>query len=145
MLFLSTFWWYVKMSMEFVYAPPFCFFTLPLAISLVASIVRQKPFRRDTWKRTYWVCIVQFLLFLATILVAAMGGVDWRKIPFPGPNRLGLYANNALTVLSLGLGTYWVVRMKGTRWFALSATLLQVWFLWGAGFVAAMSLTGTWL
>jgi hypothetical protein len=35
--------------------------------------------------------------------------------------------------------------MKGLRWFALSLAILQLWLLAAASFIAAMSLTGTWL
>jgi len=132
-------------SLEFLFLPPALCATAPIFASLCMSIVRQQPFASDVWRKTYWVVIVQFLLFAGTITVAIVGWVDWQQPIFPGPNRLGLRIVNALSLTSLLLGVYWVWRMKGKRWFATSAALFQLSMLLGAGFVAGMALTGTWL
>jgi hypothetical protein len=79
------------------------------------------------------------------LTIAVLGRVDWQQNPFPGPNYWALRAEDLIDFASLILGGYWVWRMKGLRWFALSLVILQLWPLAAAGFIAAMSLTGTWL
>jgi hypothetical protein len=143
--FVSTFWHYTLWSLEFLYYPPYCYGTLAIVVSLVTSVAVQHPFRKEVWKRTFSLVIVQSLCFPATIAVAAIGYVDWQVPNFPGPNNWGLRAADLLGLLSLGLGVYWVWKMKGLRWYAVSLTLLQLWFLVAANFIAGMALTGRWL
>ena len=144
--FFGTFWTYLTWSVEFLLLrhPPLWVLTAVLIASLVAATVHQSSLRSDVWKRTYWIAIVQFLCLPATIAVGVVGNVDWQRVPFPGPNRLGIWTNNVLSLISLGLGIYLIGRMRGQRWFALSLTLLQWWLLFAAGLIAAMSLTATW-
>ena len=74
-----------------------------------------------------------------------VGYLDWQPPNYHGPTNWGGRAEDLLGLLSLGLGIYWVSRMKGLRWYAISLTLLQLWFLAGANFIAGMALTGKWL
>jgi hypothetical protein len=143
--FWLTFWTYLRWSLEFLYEPPFVYGTLLLGLSFIASVIRQRPFYRPIWKQTYSIVVLQFLFFPASLAVGVLGRVDWTQPHFPGPNYWGLRAEDLFDLGSLILGSYWVWRMKGLRWFALSLTMLQLWLLAAAGFIAGMSLTGTWL
>ena len=143
--FWLTFWTYLRWSLEFLYSPPFLYGTLLCGLSLVASVVRQRPFDKPIWKQTYAIVALQFLFFPAVLTIAVLGRVDWQQPHFPGPNYWGLRAEDLIDFGSLILGSYWVWRMKGLRWFALSVVIFQLWLLAAAGFIAAMSLTGTWL
>lgn len=140
-----AFWTYLRWSLEFLCVPPFVYGTVVLVVSLIASAIRQRPFNKPIWKQTYTIVILQFLFFPAVLAVAVLGRVDWQQPHFPGPNYWGLRAEDLFDLGSLILGIYWVWRMKGLRWFALSLAILQLWLLAAAGFIAAMSLTGTWL
>jgi hypothetical protein len=143
--FWLTFWTYLRWSLEFLYEPPFAYGTLLLVLNFIASVIRQRPFQKPIWRQTYFIVVLQFLFFPAVLAVAVLGRVDWQKPHFPGPNYWGLRAEDFCDLGSLILSVYWVSRMKGLRWFALSLAILQLWLLAAAGFIAAMSLTGTWL
>lgn len=143
--FWVALWTYLRWSLEFLYMPPFAYGTLLLGLSFIASVMRQRPFSKPIRKRTYWIVVLQFLFFPATLAVAVLGRVDWEQPHFPGPNKWGLRAEDVFAVVSLIVSIYWVWRMKGLRWFAVSLAMLQLWLLAAASFIAAMSLTGTWL
>ena len=145
--FFQTFCVYLKWGIEFLFVtrPPLFLVTSISVLSLLASIVLQRPFTIQLWKRAYWFVIGQFLCLPVTIAIAVIGRVDWQEPHFPGPNRWALIAVNLLSIVSLALGAFSVWKMKGQRWFACSLAFLQVWVLAGAGIVASMSLTGTWL
>jgi hypothetical protein len=124
---------------------PFVYGTLLLGLNFIASVIRQRPFQKPIWKQTYSIAVLQFLFFPATLAVAVVGRVDWQQAHFPGPNHWGLRVEDLFDLGSLILSVYLVGRMKGLRWFALSLVMLQFWLLVAAGFIAGMSLTGTWL
>jgi len=143
--FWSTFWGFLGWSLEFLFVPPLVYGTLLLGLSFIASVIRQRPFSKPIWKKTYSIAVLQFLFFPATLAVAVLGRVDWQQFHFPGPNKRGLRAEYVFAVGSLIVSGYWVWRMKGLRWFALSLAMLQLWLLAAANLIAAMSLTGNWL
>lgn len=136
---------YLYWSLEFLYKPPFAYGTLALGLILIASVICQRPFSKPIWKRTYFIVLLQFIFFPATLAVAVLGRVDWQQPHFPTPNNWGLRAEDVFALGSLMVSIYWVWRMKGLRWFAVSLAILQIWLLAAANFIAAMSLRGTWL
>jgi hypothetical protein len=142
--FLSEFWLLTLWSFDFLIYPPFCFVSIFLAINLAGSIVRQMPFRHDKWIRMMRLPLIIFLCFPATIAIAVVGYVD-PPSPFAKPNTWGLQACNLLALIALVAGIYWTYRLKGLRWLAISVTLIQMWFLACANFIAGMALTGKWL
>jgi hypothetical protein len=135
-MFVPYLWW----SLEFLFYPPFLFVTLVIALGLLVSILIQKPFGQEIWKGRYPFAALQFVCFPATLLVAALGAVNG-----PEPNNWGLRATDAIAIISLGVGIYWIWLMKGLRRFAISVAILQLWMLAGANFIAGMALTGRWL
>lgn len=143
--FWFTLWTYFRWSLEFLYTPPFVYGSLLLCLSFIASVIFQRPFSKPIWKRTYFIVVLQFLFFPATLAVAVLGRVDWQQPHFPGPNKWGLRAEDVFALGSLIVSGYCVWKMKGLRWFALSLAMLQLWLLAAANFIAGMSLTGTWL
>jgi hypothetical protein len=125
--FWLTLWTYLRWSLEFLYTPPFVYGSLLLGISSIASVIFQRPFSKPIWKRTYSIAVLQFLFFPATLAVAVLGRVDWQQPHFPGPNKWGLRAEDVFALGSLIVSAYWVWKLKGLRWFALSLTMLQLW------------------
>ena len=142
--FLRTFLWCAEQAGNFLLArtPPFWIITVALGVATIITAFWQHAFSAKAWKKTYWIAILQFLCAPATLAVAVLG---WVPLPNgPAPNRIGLDVMNGLTFASLGLGAYWVLRMKSFRWFAVSLALLQLWVLYSVGLIAAFALTGTW-
>jgi hypothetical protein len=145
MVVATTSWTYTIWAFEFLIYPPFCFVTIAVVANLILSMARQRPLSHECWKKTFWIAVLQFLFFPAAIIVGAVGRVDWQQPHFPGPNHFGLVIEDCLLAGFSILGIYWIWKMAGVRWHAISVTLLQLWLLAGAQFIAAMSLTGTWL
>jgi hypothetical protein len=142
--FIPAFVRYLVWSFQFLLFPPFCFATIGIVMSLVAAIIKQKPFSSsDVRRNTLRIVTAQALIFALTVSIAVVGYVDWTN--YHGPNKRALHLETALAAASAFLSIYWVVRMKGYRWYATSLSLLQLLVLAGANFVAGMSLTGTWL
>jgi len=89
------------------------------------------------------IVIAQTFIFALTVSIAVVGFVD--QTNYRGPNERALHLETALAAASAVLSIYWVIRMKGYRWYATSLSLLQLLLLAGANLVAGMSLTGRWL
>jgi hypothetical protein len=60
-------------------------------------------------------------------------------------NVMGHRLLDGLFYLSVATSAFWVWRMRGLRWLAVSLLVLQQVILIGAGFVAGMSVSGDWL
>jgi hypothetical protein len=86
----------------------------------------------------------QLLFFPAIIAVGVFypSATSW---PNPQPNRIGDLWLNVLFCGSVGMGAFWIYKMKGLRWFAASLVVLLQVILTGAGFIAGMSVSGEWL
>jgi len=144
--FWHTFWIYLTWSLDFLCLPGLRFATLALVFNLAASVIWQRPFFTVAWRRTFWTVIVQVGIFVLTIAIAVSSAAPVRgAVSQLQPNYWALRAVDLLEIGSLVVGVSWIVRMKGLRWFALSLVLLQSLFLYGAGFIAGMALTGDWL
>jgi hypothetical protein len=142
--FVPAFVRYVIWGLEFVFFPPLCFATIAIVLSLVAAIIKQKPFSTSRLRRdTLCILVAQVLIFVLTVSIAVVGYVDWTN--YHGPNEGALHLETALAAISVVLAIYWVIRMKGYRWYSISLSLLQLVALAGANIVAGMSLTGRWL
>ncbi len=53
-----------------------------------------------------------------------------------------MWSLNGLAALSIALGVFFIVKLKGLRWFSLSVFLTIQWLLQGMLFVATMAVTG---
>jgi hypothetical protein len=114
-------------------------------IGLFLSIVWQAPFDRVRWKRHYAFVFSQFLYYPAII---AFGTLYRDHIPPTQPPNMDPFVDLTLEVLfglSLVSGIFWIVRMKGMRWFAFFLVCLQQILIFGASFSASMSISGDWL
>src|SRR5690348_3966 len=141
----AGFWWLLRESLGFLYAWPMLLVTLILLTNFCASIIFTEPFRPKLWRREYWLI---FLSLLFIPITSAIGTAGWRGpgwLVRPEPNEIYIWANNGVGVISAGLCFFWVHRMKGLRWFALSFSLIQLWMLLGAGLMTGMAITGDWL
>ena len=114
------------------------------SVILAVAFACQLPVRKESWRGSYWLVFTQMLFFPATIVVGVLfpaGGV----MPKPVPNETGRWCLQALWYLSLGMGCFWVYRMKGVRWVAASLVGLQEILVLCASFIAGMSVSGDWL
>jgi hypothetical protein len=140
-----AFWWLFRESLDFLFVGPMWAVTLALVANLGAALMRTWHFRHDRWKKEYWLVFVSLSFIPVTIAIGVVGWIDPNLMPRPKPNMLAIWANNGLFIASLLFGIYWIYRMKGLRWLALAAMLIQLWLLFGAGFLAGMALSGDWL
>ncbi len=119
---------------------------LLLIIGLFASIVWQRPFERGHWKNYYWLVLTQLVFYPAIIAIGTLYGVSSNPTrPLPKLNPFADLSLDVLFGVSLVSGIFWVCRMKGLRWFAFCMVLLQQLLVFGALFIASMSITGDWL
>ncbi|MGA9882516.1 MAG: hypothetical protein WBQ34_02225 [Candidatus Acidiferrales bacterium] len=142
---LVWFWKLFLWSFELIYTWPFLLVDLVLAINLAAATALKWPFRRDRWRPEYWLVFISLLFVPATAAIGAIGGVAVDPTKPLHPNTPALWICNAMLIASVLLAIFWTYRMKGVRWFAVSFALMQLWLLFGVGFIAAMALTGDWL
>jgi hypothetical protein len=142
--FFHAFVRYIIWGFEILLLPPLCFAAIAIPLSLIVSIIKQNPFSDPEARvSTLRIVTAQTLIFVLTVSIAVLGFVN--TADYHGPNQRALDVETALGVVSVVLSIYWVIRMKGYRWYAASLSLLQLLMLAGANFVAGMSLTGRWL
>jgi hypothetical protein len=65
--------------------------------------------------------------------------------PYPRENQIGTVCLDILWCASFASCAFWVWRMKGFRWFAISLMALLELPILGAILVAGMSVSGDWL
>ena len=117
-----------------------------LIIGLFVSLARQKPFERGLWKRYYSLVFTQLLFYPAIIAIGVLYGVGSSPTQrLPKVNPFADWTLDVLFGVSLVSALFWICRMKGMRWFAFCLVFLQQILLFGALFVAGMSITGDWL
>jgi hypothetical protein len=117
-----------------------------LIVGLFVSIARQKPFEGGRWKRHYSLVFMQFFFYPAIVAIGVLYRVSSNPTrPRPRVNPFADWTIDVLFFLSLALSFFWVYRMKNLRWLAFCLVSLLQLFLFGAMFVASMSITGDWL
>jgi hypothetical protein len=141
----NAFWWLFRQGLSFLYVWPMLLITLAVVANLVAALIFRWPFQNELWKKDYWPAFLTLLLIPATTAIGVLGWIDPSVVPRPQPSALLVWTNNGLFIASIAFGIFWVYRMKGLRWFALSFMLIQLWILMGVGFIAGMALSGDWL
>lgn len=142
-----SFWYLFSEGLGIVVVPPFGAAAIMLSAGLVASLFAQNPFRGCRWRSHYWLIFTQLFFYPAVILVGVLYAVGARRPfdPLPKVNPVAEIALNVLTFLSLALGIFWVYFLKGLRWVAFCFVALQLLFLYGALFLAGMSISGDWI
>jgi hypothetical protein len=144
--FAEHFWTYSVWSLEFLlFLPQMLIIFLVATGSLTIAFLQQRPIQNPLWRRSHWLVLTQLLFFPIVICLGVL-------YPAHGPSSLGSIPNSTanhlcdfLGWLSLALGAFWVYRMKGFRWFAVSLVTVLEMILIGAFFVAGMAITGDWL
>jgi hypothetical protein len=138
----SAFWRYSLWALEFLVGP-FRWISVAILASLLAAAVAS--FRRASAfsleKNLYRLPFVLFVGCPLSIAIAVL-------FPAPSPsspNHVGAFLLNALDLLALLLGVYFVYRAKGLRWFTAAIVVTALWLLLAAGFVAGMSVSGDWI
>jgi hypothetical protein len=141
----AAFWRLLILSFWFFFVPSSGIPSLVLIGSILLSIKQQRPFPSDPWKRHWRLVVLQFMVWPAVILIGAVGGGKfWQNLPTRTLFSIATGAVYLLVLLSGGIGIYWIWKMKGLRWFAVSLSLLQFLFLSAAAALAIHSLIGYW-
>lgn len=130
-----------------VVIPPFGVAAVLLIVGMVASFFAQNPAKSGRWKLHYWLILSQLLFYPAVIAIGVIYAASPRRPidPLPRINPVAEGALDAITCVSLALGVFWVWRLKGVRWIAFFFVALQLLFLYGALFLAGMSVSGDWI
>jgi hypothetical protein len=133
-------------SFSIVQIPPLRYTLLILFLGLFISAIWQKPFRRKLWRRHHWLVLTQLFFVPALCVIAVL----YRVTPdpnkgLPKENAVADWSINILILLSLLSILLWVYRMKGVRWLGFCVLAIQEIFVFGAMFMAGMSISGHWL
>jgi hypothetical protein len=131
-------------SLEALGLPPVLLLTAVFGLILIAAVMHDKPFRKGACRRSNWLVLTQLVFFPLTVAVGALFPASGAG-PYAKPNVWGGRLLDASFYLSLASACFWVYRMKGLRWFAIGLIALQEVFVLCAGFVAGMSVSGSWL
>jgi hypothetical protein len=132
-------------GLDFWRIPPLLVVAIICLVGVAICLFRPSHIRAN-WRRSFWLVSTQLLFYPLAIAIGAAFQANIRP-PAGGvqPNRLGEHLLDALTIASLIVGAFWVYYMKGLRWLGLSLVILQETVIWGAFFVAGMSVSGDWL
>lgn len=137
----SMFLTYTLWAIESLLYGPSLFITLALVIQFIIALIMQKPFGRGARRAIHWFSLASFVLFP---LVTAVG-VAGSRPHGAAIQRWAVYTVAFLFCTSLFWAIVVVWKMKGFRWFAVSASLLALWLGLGGLFIAGMSISGDWL
>jgi hypothetical protein len=144
--FAERFWTYSVWSLEFVFViPRMLVISLFATASFALAFWKQRPFDSPLWKRSHWLVLTQLLFFPVVICIGVLYPADGPSYLRSTPYSVANHVCNFLGWFSLALAAFWVYRMKGFRWFAVSVVTLLEMILAGAFFVAGMAITGDWL
>ena len=137
------FLWLCEQAAEFIVFPPILICSAVSGIIIAALCVRQRPIKTGLWKGSYWFVFTQILFYPAVLAVATLGAN-----PMPVTHEANMLASACADILSwasLAFAGFWIWRMKGLRWLAVSLVMLQEALLFGPFLVAAMAISGRWL
>jgi hypothetical protein len=119
--------------------------TFGLLLNFLAAYLFSWWFRRKRWQPEFSKMYVQFLLLPLLLVIGALADRFPEWAAFDVRNFATYAVLIAFLVASLTIGGYFVHRMKGLRWFATSAFLLQIWMLHGVAAIAGMAISGDWI
>jgi hypothetical protein len=111
--------------------------------SAFAALLLRRSQTLANWRNSHWLIFTQLLFYPMVIGVGAAFRADTT-----GPirtNPMAEFILDAITITSLAGACFWIYRMKGLRWLASSLVLFQEVVLFGALFIAGMSVTGDWI
>ena len=135
--------WYFQESLGFLFIPETVWISVALVVHMLAALLVTAPFSARRWKPAYWRLLYNFLFFPAMFAIGvAFGNTTGQVRQVHGFLLFAFYIS---FFGPLALGSFWIYKLRGVRWFALSIVLLQQWLLVGAAFLTGMALTGDWL
>jgi hypothetical protein len=141
MLFRTYFFW----SLEFPFIPEARGLTILLIVNFFLSLIFSWRKLRNCWKRAHWVILANLVFFPIVVAV----GVTFAAHPSPGTaakvSPFAEWTLDAILLLSVLIGIFCVYAMRGLRWLALSAFLVEECLLFGAMFISGMAISGDWL
>lgn len=144
--FAERFWTYSVWSLEFLFViPPILIILLLAIVSLAVACQKQRPFQNPLWNNSYWLVLTQLLFFPIVISIGVLYPAGGPSFLRSSPHSLANSTCDFLGWLSLAMAGFWVYRMKGFRWFAVSLVTVLEMILFGAFFVAGMAVSGDWL
>lgn len=136
---------FLKWGTEFLFVDHFLFVTIGILIGIVFTAAWQRPFAAAKRRRYDIVLITPFMAVPLIALIAAVGEVPTRTYVLAPPNTVALHTLDAVLICAAALWVFFLIFVKGRRWFVLSISLLNLWWLLGEAFVAGMALTGDWI
>jgi hypothetical protein len=143
--FAQHFWTYSVWSLEFLFVVPRMLVVFLFAsASLILALWKQRPFQNPDWKSSHWLVLTQLLFFPVVICIGVLYPAQSPSY-LHAPNSIANGICSFLGWFSLALAGFWVYRMKGCRWFAVSLVMVLELILIGAFFVTGMAITGDWL
>ena len=146
MNFLSTFLRFAVWALQAALIPRVLIVCVLALTSLTLAAAKQKPVERQLWKPYHWL-VVTHLLFFPAVIAA---GIVWAN-PITNPTvphsavEAGRRWLDVLMYASFASCVWWVWRMRGFRWFAVSLMLVGEVLVFCALFISGMSLSGDWL
>lgn len=146
MNFLSTSLRFSVWALEALLIPRVLVVCILAMTSLIIAYIKQRPFERQLWKPYHWLVLTHLLFFPAIIAT----GIIWANpitnptVPHPAV-AAGRRCLDVLTYLSFASCIWWVWRMRGFRWFAVSLMLLGEALVFCGLFISGMSVAGDWL
>lgn len=136
------FLWLCEQAADFIVFPPVLIGSFLFGVIVAGLCAVQHPIKKGLWKKSYWYVFTQLLFYPAVLVVAAVGA---REPHTQAPNVVASVSATVLSWTSLALAGFWVWRMKGLRWLAVSLMILQEFLVYGAFLVAEMAISGRWL
>jgi hypothetical protein len=146
MNFFSTFLRFAEWALEAVLIPRVLVVFVLALTSLTLAAITQKPIERRLWKPYHWLVLTHLLFFPAVIAA----GIIWAN-PITNPTvphqaiEAGRRCLDVLMYASFASCVWWVWRMRGFRWFAVSLMLLAESLVFCGLFISGMSVAGDWL
>jgi hypothetical protein len=142
--FAGRFWTLSAWSFQaLLHIPPFLAIFIFACLSLALAFWKQRPLQNPLWKHSHWFVLTQLLFFPAVISLGVLYPAS--SPSFYHAQSFASRACGLLGWLSVALAGFWVYKMKGVRWFALSVVAVLEIILMGAFFVSGMAVSGDWL
>jgi len=114
-------------------------------VSPANFVLEATSMQNPLWKRSHWLVSTQLLFFPIVISIGVLYPADGPSYLRSTPNSTANHVCDFLGWLHWHWRLFWVYRMKGFRWFAVSVVTVLEMILMGAFFVAGMAITGDWL
>jgi len=143
--FWSTFQAYFLWGLEVLWVPPMRTAGLISLGSVIAASLFQGPGLRVNWRRSYSLVFTQLIFYPLVIATAVVLRANLSLPIHPEQHRFEQHVLDCLAIASVLTGCFWVYRLRGLRWLAVSLVLVQEVVMFGGLVIAGMAVTGDWI